>query len=207
MVPHNEPGDRAFWCISDKCLNPGCSRGRRPGARVQAGFYPAPSCPLLSVRLAGPRLIFVPPVHFSTIPVPQQLPFCVPTPPTDVGSCSRDRDGRGRCVVKCVGGRGASSPAGRGPAPDQDSGARPTALPGVGQALSHLRLSHVLRDSCPPGGRHLCQRQLRRLAGSGGCVYTHRTGRAWVVAKCRRESSGATGWTLPDAGATTAGVR
>jgi len=97
MVPYNEPGDRAFWCISGKCLNPGCSPGRRPGARVQAGFYPAPSCPLLSVRLAGPRLIFVPPVHFSTIPVPQQLPFCVPTPPTDVGSRSRDRDGRGRC--------------------------------------------------------------------------------------------------------------
>jgi len=67
MVPYNEPGDRAFWCISGKCLNPGCSPGRRPGARVQAGFYPAPSCPLLSVRLAGPRLIFVPPVHFSTI--------------------------------------------------------------------------------------------------------------------------------------------
>lgn len=80
MVPYNEPGDRAFWCISGKCLNPGCSPGRRPGARVQAGFYPAPSCPLLSVRLAGPRLIFVPPVHFSTIPVPQQLPFGVPTP-------------------------------------------------------------------------------------------------------------------------------
>ena len=24
MVPHNEPGDKAFWRIRDKCLNPGC---------------------------------------------------------------------------------------------------------------------------------------------------------------------------------------
>lgn len=48
--------------------------------------------------------------------------------PIDVGSRSRDRGGRSRCVVKCVGGRG--------PAPDQESGARPTALPGVGSPIS-----------------------------------------------------------------------
>jgi len=140
MVPHNEPGDRAFWCISDKCLNPDAAPAVGWGVRVQAGFYPAPSCPLLAIRLAGPRLIFVPPVHFSTIPIPQQLSVCVPTLPTDVGSRNRDRDGRGRCIVRWVGGRGASSPAGRGPGLGRDSGARPTAVRGR---------RHWCRRGCP----------------------------------------------------------
>jgi len=75
------------------------------GAREQAGFYPAPSFPLLTARLADPRLIFVPPVHFSTIPIPRQLPFCAPAPTTGVGSRSRDRGGRGRRVSRYGGAR------------------------------------------------------------------------------------------------------
>ena len=120
---------------------------------MQAGFHPAPSCPLLSVRLADPRLIFVPPVHFSTSPFPQQLPFCVPTPPTDVGSRSRDRDGRGRCVVKCVGGRGQHQTRTQEHAqphyPDPDHHyASPRA-----DAASSRRLAPACRDGAQASGR------------------------------------------------------
>jgi hypothetical protein len=106
MVPHNESGDRAFWCISGKCLNPGCSPGRRPGGEGASGLL---SCPILPSVIRAPRrpkANLCSACSLQHYPFPQQLPSCLPTPPTEVGSRSRDRDGRGRCVVKCVGGRG-----------------------------------------------------------------------------------------------------
>jgi hypothetical protein len=60
MLPHNEPGDRAFRCIDGKCLNPDVILGSRKGVGKHLSRpIPTPSVSLIRQRDSFHRLIWV----------------------------------------------------------------------------------------------------------------------------------------------------